>query len=386
MAQQAQAGAGSNGAAPPLSIAEIIERDNVPAAARPPADVAEQLSTRTVYLGGVGTVDRVQKALRASDAHEQTVALSLPASSFVGLPGHTGNRVATSELRVPAGAGKHGEAFRPEWAPLVYHPKLGAKPRRRPLRRFDGRRITPVNNQSFIYGTDQRHVYYPSGYPWHCIGKVDVYPNATSDSPTEWGSGVLIGDRLVLTAGHVPPVNPPSGQWKMRFRAGLYNGSPVDGPGAVSYVSDFHGYLGGVSGVDYAVLRLYEPLGTWLGYFGWKTYDSAWDGGDYWWLAGYPFDVAGAQSPSYQSGIAVLDQDSDQGGLEIEHHGDIASGDSGGPFWGFWSDGFPYVVGTTSGHETIGGPSWVGGEDNNIEAGGNALSNLLHWARATWPA
>ena len=133
------------------------------------------------------------------------------------------------------------------------------------------------------------------------------------------------------------------------------------------------------------MLRLYTPLGSSLGYFGWKTYDNSWTGGNYWWLAGYPFDIANAQSPSYQSGIPVLDQDSDSGGLELEHQGDTASGDSGGPFWGFWADGFPYVVGTVSGHENISGPSWTGGEDNNIAAGGNALSNLLAWGRSTWP-
>jgi V8-like Glu-specific endopeptidase len=285
---------------------------------------------------------------------------------------------------MPAARVGHGNPFKPDWAPLIYHPKLGAKPRKRRLRGVGGK-VIPLN-QEFIYGSDDRSVYYPAGYPWRCIGKVDVFPNADASNPTSWGSGVLIGDRLVLTAGHVPPVNPPPGKWKMRFSAGLYNGSPVDGPGAISYVSDFQGYTGGVSGIDYAVLRLYDPLGSWLGYFGWKTYDSSWDGGDYWWLAGYPYDIANANSPSYQSGIAVLDEDSDQGGLEIEHHGDTASGDSGGPFWGFWADGFPYVVGTTSGHQSISGPSWTGGEDNNIAAGGDALSNLLGWARSTWPA
>jgi V8-like Glu-specific endopeptidase len=387
MAESKQTGGRTKRQEPPLTIAEIIAQDNQPASTDPPAKTAERLSTRTVYVSGAGAVSDVRKALNAHSSGDDALSLALPESAIVGLPGRTGQRVAAKKLAVPAGQGVLGKASKPAWAPLVYHPKLGARPPQKSLRRFDGRKVTPVNNQSFIYGGDQRQVYYPSGYPWTCIGKVDVYPNATAENPTEWGSGVLIGDRLVLTAGHVPPVNPKSGQWKMRFTAGMYNGSPVDGPGAVSYVSDFQGYLGGVSGVDYAVLRLYEPLGTYLGYFGWKTYDSSWDGGDYWWLAGYPFDIAGAQSPSFQNGIAVLDQDSDSsGGLEIEHQGDIASGDSGGPFWGNWADGFPYVVGTTSGHESIGGPSWTGGEDNNIEAGGNALSNLLHWGRATWPA
>lgn len=84
----------------------------------------------------------------------------------------------------------------------------------------------------------------------------------------------------------------------------------------------------------------------------------------------------------------MLDEDGDSaGGAELEHHGDTASGDSGGPFFGFWpSDPIPYAVGTTSGHETIGGPSWTGGEDNNIEAGGSLLVAAIASARQSWPA
>ena len=84
----------------------------------------------------------------------------------------------------------------------------------------------------------------------------------------------------------------------------------------------------------------------------------------------------------------MLDEDSDlEQGAELEHHGDIASGDSGGPFFGFWTgDPIPYVVGTTSGHETISGPSWTGGEDNNIEAGGRLMGLAVAAARQAWPA
>jgi hypothetical protein len=59
--------------------------------------------------------------------------------------------------------------------------------------------------------------------------------------------------------------------------------------------------------------------------------------------------------------------------------------DSGGPFFGFWNDG-PYAVGTTRGGESITGtPFGWGDEDNNIEAGGSALVNLVLWAQANWP-
>ncbi|MFC4527073.1 trypsin-like serine protease [Dyella halodurans] len=371
---------------PPLSIDEVVLRDNIAATKKPPADTIALLTTRRLMLSGPKDLPKeLQKALSDMKRAEPGLSLPLPPSTIIGLPGNTGERVPHKALAASAGTSSSGQPFKPDWAPLVYHPKIGAKPRQKYLRGLGGRRIVPTDNQSFIYGSDDRRVFYPSGYPWRCIGRVDVYPNADADNFSSWGSGVLIGDRLVLTAGHVPPVNPAPGTWKMRFTAGMYNGSAVDGPGAVSYVSDFKGYTGGLSGVDYAVLRLYEPLGTHMGYFGWKTYDDSWTGGDYWWLAGYPFDIAAENSPSYQAGIAVLDQDSDQGGLELEHHGDTASGDSGGPFWGFWDEG-PYVVGTVSGHEHVSGPSWAGGEDNNIAAGGSPLSNLLAWARSNWPA
>jgi secreted trypsin-like serine protease len=66
--------------------------------------------------------------------------------------------------------------------------------------------------------------------------------------------------------------------------------------------------------------------------------------------------------------------------MELEHQGDSTSGDSGGPFFGTWPDGFPYVIGTVSG-----GESFRGGEDNNICAGGQALVNLISYWLTNWP-
>jgi hypothetical protein len=116
------------------------------------------------------------------------------------------------------------------------------------------------------------HVYYPRGYPWQCVGKVDIYPSGEAENPTASGTGVLIGDRIVLTAGHVAADISNPRDWKMRFTAGMYSGSSVVGAGGVSYVSDSQWFASGVSGHDIGLLRLYEPLGSALGYFGAKTY------------------------------------------------------------------------------------------------------------------
>jgi hypothetical protein len=80
----------------------------------------------------------------------------------------------------------------------------------------------------------------------------------------------------------------------------------------------------------------------------------------------------------------VLDDDEDGDAMEIEHHGDATAGDSGGPFFGFWNDG-PYAIGTVSGGEAISGFLGIGSEDNNINAGGDAMVDLVRWARTNWP-
>lgn len=371
---------------PPLTAEELLSFDNVPAQREAPPHIVHQLATRLLNLSGSG--EGIERAVSDADRHADSFSLALPASVKVGLPGRTLEVFDREAIRAAVGDIRHVEGYRPEWADLIYHPKIAAKPPRKRMRTFDGRRVTPLQNQEFIYGPDDRHIYYPSGYPWQCIGKVDIYPNGESDNPTEWGTGVLIGDRIVLTAGHVAAAPSDPHDWKMRFTASMYNGSSVSGPGAVSYVSDSQWWGDGVSGHDIGLLRLYEPLGTSLGYFGAKTYDSSWNNGGYWILSGYPYDIANANSPSRQFGIAVLDEDSDnENSAELEHHGDTASGDSGGPFFGFWADDpIPYAVGTTSGHETIGGPSWTGGEDNNIEAGGALMVQVIATARQNWPA
>ena len=118
----------------------------------------------------------------------------------------------------------------------------------------------------------------------------------------------------------------------MQFIPAYYDGSSLAGAGATSWVSDAHGWNTNntVAAHDMAVLRLYDPVGSDLGWFGSKVYNRAWQGGGYWELTGYPGAVANAQRPSYEAGIAVLDDDSDSDALELEHHGDVTAGDSGG--------------------------------------------------------
>ncbi|MDQ0938914.1 serine protease [Streptomyces sp. V1I1] len=200
------------------------------------------------------------------------------------------------------------------------------------------------------------------------------------------GSGALVGNRLLITAGHVVPWQ--SEQWWMRFVPAYYNGQSLHGAGVQSFVSDVRGFNpnfpgGDSAGYDWAVCRLYEPLGTAdrLGHFGTKKYDPAWNGKPWWNNMGYPINMwfVGA---SLQGGIPVLDTDDDiNGGLEIEHRGDTTKGNSGGPMFAFFGEQDPRITAVQSGFQ-------ADDEDMgriNVAAGGPGLNRLVAWGRTNWP-
>jgi hypothetical protein len=77
----------------------------------------------------------------------------------------------------------------------------------------------------------------------------------------------------------------------MLFVPSYYDGSSLLGFGGQSYVSDARGwdvsYISRLPDAhDMAVLRLYDPLGDWLGYFGSKPYSNSWTGQPYWNITG----------------------------------------------------------------------------------------------------
>ena len=246
-----------------------------------------------------------------------------------------------------------------------------------PLQRFDGRPVDPL----VVFGADDRWSFKDSAWPWGLVGKI-----FTSSGWT--GSGVLVGERLVVTAGHVVPwADVAAGSWWMKFVPAYYDGSSLYGAGVESYVSDAKGFnVSSVVGYDWAILRLYNPLGSSLGYFGFNGYSSGWNGLNVWSGIGYPGAIASGQRPAYQGGYSIIDVDSDSnGGKEIESRSaDLTSGNSGGPIFAWWG-GDPRIVGVVSGAEqeywfpfSI---KWV-----NVFAGGSGFTNLIWWGRTNWPA
>ncbi len=367
------------GAKAPLSAEDMLGLQNEPNQALPEA-VQKELATPRIYLEGVSHRSAIEDCLSAVEGTDAAWTLRLPPGASAGLSGRTGERLNR------ATAGMSGAVstppYRPDWSGISYQPRIAAPFRHERMRTIKNRTIEAYYG---VYDNpDARQVYYPSDYPWRCTGRIFTYTSWPTPNWAWSGSGVLVGPRLVLTAGHVAPWGSPN--WAMLFVPAYWDGTSVYGAGASSYVSDYRGWNTNdqVAAHDISLLRLFQPLGNQLGWMGSKTYDGAWEGGNYWTLTGYPGSIAGANRPSYQSGVAVLDDDEDSGAQEIEHHGDSSPGDSGGPMYGFWSDG-PHAIGTTSGGETIsGGFLGIGNEDNNIAAGGGAMVDLVNWGLSNW--
>lgn len=265
-------------------------------------------------------------------------------------------------------------AYRPDWVDALPFPRTVPSDTGQPLRRLDGRRL--VRPFTTRFPPEQRQVYRDASYPWGLVCKL-----FTSDRPGGAGSAALVGNRVAVTAAHCVP---RTSSWWMRVVPAYYEGTSLHGAHVQSYVSDWRAFDTGneVCGYDWAVLRLYEPLGSWLGFFGTNGYDDDWEDQAYWRSAGYPSAID-SQRPSWQDWTSVFDDDSDSnGGMELETRADLSPGNSGGPYWGYWGDD-PRLIGVVSGEEY----DWAvgGGEWGNVVAGGAGFGNLVAWARGNWP-
>jgi V8-like Glu-specific endopeptidase len=266
---------------------------------------------------------------------------------------------------------------RPMWSDLFYIPRTLPRTSAGRLRRFNGRSVEPA----YIFGTDDRVVYQDTSYPWRSIGRV-------FNNEGKAASGALVGPNIMVTAGHVVPWNSAQAWW-MRFVPDYFDGQSLLGAGVESYVSDVQGYntsyfSGAVTGYDWAICKLYNPLGQSFGYFGVNSYTNDWENQNIWNVCGYPSEVAGGERPSWQGGVSILDDDDDSNdGQELESEtADITEGNSGGPIWAWWNSD-PRVIGVVSGWESeYRFPS--GYQDNNIFASGAGLINLIAWGRSNW--
>lgn len=252
------------------------------------------------------------------------------------------------------------EGFRPPWAPLEYVPPL-----------------TPFRKGDHIFLEPRAHEE-PNrlSYPARCFGYVRTN--------IEEGSGVLVGPNLMLTASHVAPWN--TSPWFMEFVPALRQGGSPARPFGSSYVQKVWGIPNTstteVTGYDYVICKLYNPLGNalgWLGSIWWSDEDEYYR--RRYNSSGYPF--AYGQRPAVELDMGIRDIDGDDPGLEIEFalRGDLGSGWSGGPLWLPREANDTKVVGVLSGYETD-----VFDPTRHVFAGGRHMVDLVKYGLANWPA
>jgi V8-like Glu-specific endopeptidase len=189
------------------------------------------------------------------------------------------------------------------------------------------------------------------------------------------GSGVLVGPNLLLTAGHVAPWGASS--WSMEFVPAFRNGNR---PYGSSYVQTYRGYntTGNVTGHDYAICKLFKPLGSALGWMGTASFGSE----DQYYnkryvSSGYPGSYG--QRPAVELDMGIRDIDDDSPGRELEFalRADLGPGWSGGPLWQHTAN--PYAVGVLSGTEKDGlDPTRL------VYAAGSPMVDLVNYGLANW--
>ncbi|OGE47388.1 hypothetical protein PENARI_c046G08165 [Penicillium arizonense] len=247
-----------------------------------------------------------------------------------------------------------------------------------------------VDPNGIIFDRDDRTLFQDTKYPWRTVGKVRTAGG--------WGSGAMIGSRLVLTASSIINWN-SDGRGNVgwvTFTPGYYDGRGPWGEFAASKVVYYEKVSGNLTDLetafDYVILVLAQPIGNTIGYVGAQLYQSPWNNLPSWQCVGYGQDRARGERPLYQGGAIISSVQpftlNGNSGYVLGHFNDFTPGEGGAPAWGYFKDdpSRPRVVGvgSTIGSTAVERPTGSTNRDNEY-AGGPALNKLILEARANYP-
>lgn len=354
----------------PLDLDEVTRRPDVEGSGEIPRELLDPANY--LVLDRIGD-DRERPDIELEARDERLVITDDRTVLGVVAPQPISTTVEELEQTIGNAESDSGDGHVPGWLTTSATPRLAPQSEERVLRRRDGTKVRP---EWVIQPGDSRSPYYPNTYPLTCVGRLFVWDNAANPGWSWWGTASLVSSRTILTASHCVPWG--SGNWKALFIPAYYDGASIFGASAASWVTNAQGYSSHAQGDDMAVMRLAVPLGNSLGWFGYRTYNDAWEDQGVWNLPGYPWDKFSGNRPVIHSGFPIIDDDNDGAGVELEYKADTEGGQSGAPVYGWWGS-TPAVIGTHSGGEDN-----IGEPRQNVAAGGAALSNLIAWARTNW--
>ena len=275
------------------------------------------------------------------------------------------------------------DGYWPTDAPRSPTPELlRPEHRRRPVWRRPPGQKDDMGEPAAVFLPDDRSVIYDTSFPWRTCGRVAT--------PGGWGSGVMIGPRHMMTASHVVPWLADGGSDWITFTPMQYDTStPFSSAYAIRVyqwqrVNGADGIQSNEAAFDYVVVVLSSNLGDSTGWMGSRGYSSDWNGMVRWAHIGYPQDIGAGVRPVYTTnGVMDSTVSESSGGRDsfrIMHRNDLVPGQSGGPYFGWWSgEDFPRVIASQSAE------NWGGAGGPNAAGGGEPLPQLIVHATTVEP-
>ncbi len=273
---------------------------------------------------------------------------------------------------------KTGQGLLLDGATLRFSPKRAKPSRTSPPKDGKDRDLGGT-----IFGTDDRYLFFDRAFPWRITGQIRTAGGRCS--------GTMIGPRHVLTASHCINWTEDGGAGWISFSPGYFDGDRPWGEFWATHVVYWIQAPGSLTDEetsrDYAVLVLEDRIGDIIGFAGYRTYNSSWNGGSFWQYTGYPGELSSGERPAFQDECVISSTQSQSGGgVVLGHFNEFTPGQSGGSVWGWWDqEPWPRVVGvgSTIGSTAVEQPSGTTNGDNEY-GGGEALTDLIAWSRANF--
>src|SRR5829696_6426013 len=224
----------------PLASVDILKLENRPAVELVPPEIADRLAHQPIVLSSPDPHFDPREHWSRVDGAKGAWQRATSEAVYYGVPGERIERFDAELLGSARSARRDIAPYCPPWQPYIYHPKRAiADVRRQTMRPRKGSKVQPLT----VFNHDDREIFFPMGYPWHCVGRL----TARTSSGQMWqGTGTLVGKRTVLTAEHAVPWDDWGKRASIFFEGGYYSpavrfvmGQPLFGQS--SWVTDAWG-------------------------------------------------------------------------------------------------------------------------------------------------